>query len=55
MKISQNIQNLQAFAQLTPMQKLEIIQIVGTRNNNGKLKSVNKLRNECFEYFINNK
>jgi hypothetical protein len=54
MTISQSLQQIIAFGQLTPMQRLSIIQVVGTRTKNGKVKSQARLRNEVMNYFVAN-
>jgi hypothetical protein len=54
MIISQSLQQIISFGQLTPMQRLSIIQAVGTRTKNGKVKSQSRLRNEVMTYFVAN-
>ena len=54
MTISQSAQEWVAFGELTSMQRLSIIQAVGTRTKTGKVKSQSRLRNECMSYFVTN-
>jgi len=54
MTISQSAQEWVAFGELTSMQRLSIIQAVGSRTKTGKVKSQSRLRNECMSYFVTN-
>ena len=53
-QLSDSVKQSIAFGQLTPMQRVEIINAVGTRTKGGKVKGVARLRRDCLEYFVKN-